>query len=55
MNTPVAWRCRTTEEPDWKYGESPLTKKDLFRKELGFEEQPLYARPTSPVTNGDRA
>jgi hypothetical protein len=39
---PVAWRCRTTDEPDWKYGESSLLAKDLFRKESGFEEQPLY-------------
>jgi hypothetical protein len=44
---PVAWRCRTTDEPEWNYGPSKLAAKDLFRKEPGFEEQPLFAQPQS--------
>jgi hypothetical protein len=50
---PVAWRCRTTDEPGWQYGETKLKAKDLFRKEPGFEEQPL-SRGHSERT-GDRS
>jgi hypothetical protein len=51
LSKPAAWRCRTTSEPEWNYGESKLSAKDLFRKEPGFEEQALYA-PARSQTDG---
>lgn len=38
---PIAWRCRWTGEPDWKYGEKPCSPKDHAREEPGFEEHGL--------------
>ena len=40
---PIAWRYRSKDEPSWEYSEKPLIPKDLFRKEAGFEEQPIHA------------
>ena len=44
----VGWRSRSADEPEWQYSKTKLSAKDLARKDLGFEEQPLYA-PSTPV------
>lgn len=47
---PIAWRYRSKDEPKWEYSEKRLIAKDYFRKEPGFEEQPLYASSVTQAT-----
>jgi hypothetical protein len=51
QQAPVAWRTRSFSEPLWEYDDKRMAADDLFRKEEGFEEEPLYAAqpPAAPV------